>query len=520
MSAVNRPDASSPSEGMDASPRGDSALAFATRAWPVFPCDPKTKQPLTEHGVKDATTDVERIRAWWARWPQAMIGLPTGKSIGAFVVDFDPGVDEKTGEIFELTDLVKKLSIELGVIWPKTLAVVTPRGGRHAYFRLPEGDPPGNRAGIVKRIDVRGEGGYVIVPPSVRADGVAYRWAEGCAPDELELAIAPPALLDCIFRRGKWARDAARAADAGADREPARQTPVDVSAHVRTYALAALASEAGKVAGRGPGERNDKRNRAAFALGQLVAAGALLERVVRAELEDAADRCGLTKDDGLKSVRDTIDSGLKSARSSPRDLREIEAAAARRLASPGRRSSGAAVGRPAASPAPRPADVEPSQKEGLPDEFEQRRKRVRDRRLAELPLTDLGNAERFVKRFGDRFLWCAAIGWLAWDGRRWAIEAAEGMVDRAVHQTVKQIEAEAAAVRDSDDDYLIEIRKGEPFRWSDRIAGWALASQGASHLGCIPKLAAPYLEVQPKELDADPYKLNVANGTLVFRRGK
>jgi putative DNA primase/helicase len=245
----------------------EAALALAAHGWPVFPCHPKTKQPLTEHGFEDATTDAEKIRAWWARWPGAMIGLPTGKAIGAFVIDFDPGTDEKTGEIFKLADLVKALALELGHPWPKTVAARTPRGGRHAYFKLPEGELPGNRAGMIKRIDVRGEGGYVIAPPSVRADGVAYQWVSGCAPCDLELAIAPPALLDCIFRRGKWSRDAARAPDgedAGARRERDSAAAVDVSAHIHKYALAAVATEAAKVGSAGRGERNDKLNRAAL----------------------------------------------------------------------------------------------------------------------------------------------------------------------------------------------------------------------------------------------------------------
>jgi putative DNA primase/helicase len=75
----------------------DHALAYAARGWPVFPCHPATKQPLVksdvegEGGVKMASIEPVRIREWWTRWPQAMIGLPTGRAIGAFVVDVDAG---------------------------------------------------------------------------------------------------------------------------------------------------------------------------------------------------------------------------------------------------------------------------------------------------------------------------------------------------------------------------------------------------------------------------------------------
>ena len=69
----------------------DHALAYAASLrWPVFPCKPD-KTPYTRHGFKDATTDAEQIRAWWERWPDASIGLPTGLAGGVYVVDVDEG---------------------------------------------------------------------------------------------------------------------------------------------------------------------------------------------------------------------------------------------------------------------------------------------------------------------------------------------------------------------------------------------------------------------------------------------
>jgi putative DNA primase/helicase len=94
-----------------------------------------------------------------------LAGVPTGSAIGAFVVDLDAGVDEKTGEVFETPNLIRALCSEIGAALPDTWMVETPRGGRHLYFQLPDGAAPGNRAGLIKRVDVRGDGGYVIVPP-------------------------------------------------------------------------------------------------------------------------------------------------------------------------------------------------------------------------------------------------------------------------------------------------------------------------------------------------------------------
>ena len=137
------------------------------------------------------------------------------------------------------------------------------------------------------------------------------------APGPTSLAKAPPALLDCIFRRGKWARGAASAIDhqiaAPAD-DPRRNDgyrPRDDS--IRRYAVAALDNQVRKVEQAAKGSRNQTVNDAALQLGHLVAAGALSEAVVRQLLEDAACVCGLAKDDGIASVRSTISSGLRLA---------------------------------------------------------------------------------------------------------------------------------------------------------------------------------------------------------------
>ena len=74
-----------------------AALAYAGRGLPVFPCNPATKRPLTANGFKDAAADEQTIRAWWSRWPQAMIGVPTGSPSGGWVLDVDdPALFERS----------------------------------------------------------------------------------------------------------------------------------------------------------------------------------------------------------------------------------------------------------------------------------------------------------------------------------------------------------------------------------------------------------------------------------------
>ena len=90
-----------------------AALEFAKGGTAVFPCHPATKRPLTAHGFQDANTDPVAIIAWWQRWPNAMIGMPTGAVSGIWVLDVDDP------EVFEAAAAV------LGLILPITRKVIT-----------------------------------------------------------------------------------------------------------------------------------------------------------------------------------------------------------------------------------------------------------------------------------------------------------------------------------------------------------------------------------------------------------
>jgi hypothetical protein len=145
-----------------------AALAHAGRGVPVFPCEPGAKRPLTRNGHWDATADRRAIERWWRRQPSANIGLPTGKKSGIVVLDVD--VDD--GGLESLAKLEGE-----GAPLPKTARTRTGRGGIHVFFRYPGSTEIRNSAGLLgPGLDVRGEGGYVVVPPS-RTQG-PYEWVD------------------------------------------------------------------------------------------------------------------------------------------------------------------------------------------------------------------------------------------------------------------------------------------------------------------------------------------------------
>jgi hypothetical protein len=145
-----------------------AALSYARRGIPVFPCETGGKRPLTYNGFWDATTELRQVRAWWDRWPTANVGVPTGKRSGLLVLDVDP----RDGGPQSLVALER----QNGPL-PRTTRSSTGGGGVHVFFRYPAEVEVRNSAGwLGSGLDVRGEGGYVVVPPS-RTQG-PYEWVD------------------------------------------------------------------------------------------------------------------------------------------------------------------------------------------------------------------------------------------------------------------------------------------------------------------------------------------------------
>ena len=159
----------------------DAALKYATKyKWAVFPVSQKTKKPLTPHGCKDAKKDPGAIRAWWKRYPGASIGVATGSISNLLVIDEDVDEDKGLNGVHEM-----QLWEDDNGALPETVRAITGRGGAHLYFHY-TGKDMGNRAGVIEGVDVRGEGGYIIAPPSIHPNGTQYEWE--CDPEETELS--------------------------------------------------------------------------------------------------------------------------------------------------------------------------------------------------------------------------------------------------------------------------------------------------------------------------------------------
>ena len=143
-----------------------AALRFADLAIPIFPCVPGGKQPLTPNGFHDATSSARAVHAWWQRTPNANIGLPTGTRTGILVVDIDihPG-----GSGFTAFERARSEGLADDWGW----LVRTPAGGLHAYYPNADGHEQRSWQVPSAHIDFRGDGGYIVAPPSrLRVDGV------------------------------------------------------------------------------------------------------------------------------------------------------------------------------------------------------------------------------------------------------------------------------------------------------------------------------------------------------------
>jgi hypothetical protein len=286
----------------------EAALGYAARAIPVYPvhwphlaggasltcscprgavCNRPAKHPLVRHGVKEATTNPDRIGRWWRRWPAANLGLATGVVLDTLDVDGPAG-------LAALRQLAEAVDLRL----PGPL-VATGGGGWHYWFR-PTG--LGNRPPRgLDHVDWRGRGGAVLAPPSRHISGGTYRWLVPLYQAPLpEVPAALRGLLD---------------PDPSTPARPA--TPAGPAALGHPYGRTVLAAELAALGRATPGHRNHTLNRCAFKVYRYVAGGLLTEEEVTAAFTQAALAIGLDPSEVARTLASARTAGLVNPRTVP-----------------------------------------------------------------------------------------------------------------------------------------------------------------------------------------------------------
>lgn len=288
----------------------EAALGYAHRGWRVFPlhgivngvctcgrsdCSSAGKHPLVRRGLYEATTDPKQIQDWWRRWRSANVGIATGAVSGIAVIDVDlPAAFVSLGRLIEQEV-------------PATLTGLTGGGGIHLVFSSSDevlGNSAGRLAGIdddLAGIDLRGNGGYIVAPPSVHRSGGSYEWLDANRP----VAAAPAWLKQP--ERTYVALDDVAAADFSGDGTP--------------YGLAVMHDELDRVRAAQVGTRNHQLNRSAFALARLVAGGELLEAAARPSLLGVSLAIGLDEPESRQTIDSAFDAGLRQPRVAPHRVR-------------------------------------------------------------------------------------------------------------------------------------------------------------------------------------------------------
>lgn len=359
-----------------------SALRYAGRGWAVFPLNGKRPFP-DSHGHHDATTDARTIRRWWRLYPDANIGIRCDSRVGPIVLD----IDGPEGAAF-----IEGLTLE------DTLRATSGRRHRQHLYYAPNGTEVKRSLKIETQVDVLGDNGYVVAPPSIHPEtGRPYRWLNSEDPVPF-----PRALMRLIKKkRGHGS---------------APPLPEVILEGNRDELLTSLA-------------------------GSMRRRGASYEAIVAALREENERRCNPPLPDA--QVR-------KIAKSISGKEPQVDAES----------------------------------------------------------LTDLGNARRFVQQFHRdvRHVKSWRRPWLIWDGARWAPDET-GEADRLAKNTVKAIYQEAGRLSNSEQH--------------DALVKHAIRSESASRIRSILELAStePEIALISDVLDADPWLLNVENGTIDLRTG-
>lgn len=482
---------------------GDAALEYAARGFRVVPLH-SVKAEVTPSGPamvcscsrgaacaksagkhprlgkwqEFATADGDKVGAWFNRWPASNVGIAMGGAERLLALDVD-GPDGAAS--------LAELEAKHGQL-PRTLTSRSGRadGGEHRIFRIPDelaelGNRVGNGKAFAKGLDVRGSGGQIVVAPSMHRSGAVYRWT-----DDASIADLPKWLYDLIQAKPEQA-----IAPLPAPMTPGSSRGIDKVERARKY----LSNIEGAIEGEQGGTHT-------FVTAQKIGRGFDLDEQTTYELlaGDFNRRCDppWTEQDLWRKVRQAFREGTFVI------------------------GSLLNVAPPARAPRPNgtPRYMAPEHQE-LDDEDLERAAIAAEPPKAKPPSSpappgawksffkcdDIGNAERLVAQHGQDLRYCVGLGWFAWDGKRWRHEDTGEEVRRAI-VTVRSIADEAAKIEAEDQRTAVEA--------------WGKKSGGAERVGAMVRLAKSHagIATTPAALDADPWLLNVGNGTLDLRTGE
>jgi P4 family phage/plasmid primase-like protien len=486
-----------------------AALDYAGRGWHVIPLHNPTdagcscggfrckvgKHPRTQHGVTDATRDEAAIRAWWSTWPLANIGIATGIASGLVVLD----VDARNGGTESFARLVQEYG-EIG----RTRLVFTSGGGFHVYLAHPRDREIACRVGLpgYPGLDVKGDGGYVIAPPSLHVSGTFYRTRPG--EEAAPIAPAPAWLLDLAAADVRGARVAVAWTGAATLSERARLV-IDTNPRAR----ARFDRNAEALLDPSPSGVDLALTSTISGLGidgDSDLAAAISESRARANLPPPS----------ASYLRATIGRAKTNAPRGDRD-------------EPGRPDPTAALGCDAQEPAQPRRGAPPKSRKARPtlsrltnaDEPTPGGSKMPDALdlatdATAKPLakggafeddTDDGLAERFVRLYGgDLVRVPKRKRWFVWDGRRYRLDDDDAMARAKVRESVRSLFREAA---DADADE------------AKRLGRMAVKGRSVSRLRAALSIAEADARVtaEPSDFDTDPWAFNALNGTIDLRTG-
>jgi hypothetical protein len=282
----------------------EAALVYADHFQvPVFPVvvTGGRKVPATPHGYKDASRDPGQITSWWTQRPTALVATPTGAVTGLVVLDIDIKNGVHGWDALE----------ELGALpLPETAHAHTPSGGCHVYFKAPSWSVRCSAGKLGRGLDVRGDGGSIILP----APAGGYWWDTHLALGTLPLSPMPDWLADAVALPIVAPIEAA---------PPAYEVP-----GLSRYGRGALDGAGKDIIAAPAGQQETTLNGRAYWIGQLVTSGEIPRDLAKDVLIYAASQMpNYTPNnrwliaDITKKIADSLDAGMKRPASPRKELR-------------------------------------------------------------------------------------------------------------------------------------------------------------------------------------------------------